>query len=103
VVTPAARRQAVSHACRVHGVSERRACQVLGVDRSSMRYRSRRQGDAIARQRIRDDRHLSNGNGGQLFTHCVTEPRPLFHQSPPLLEQITARICGPHLVRRDGR
>jgi putative transposase len=54
VVTPAARRQAVAHACALHAVSERRACEVLGVDRSSMRYRCRRAGDAAARLRIRE-------------------------------------------------
>jgi len=53
-VTPAARRQAVTHACAVHEVSERRACEVLGVDRSSMRYRSRRGCDAAVRLRIRE-------------------------------------------------
>ena len=42
VVTPAARRQAVAHVRAAHEVSERRACEALGVDRSSMRYRSRR-------------------------------------------------------------
>ena len=54
MVTPAARRQAVAHACTVHGVSERRACDVIGVDRSSMRYRSRRGCDAVVRLRIRE-------------------------------------------------
>ena len=54
MVTPAAQRQAVAHACAVHEVSERRACQAMGVDRSSMRYRSRRAGDAAVRLRIRE-------------------------------------------------
>jgi len=54
VVTPAARRQAVAQACAVHEVSERRACQVMGFDRSSMRYRGRRAGDASVRLRIRE-------------------------------------------------
>ena len=53
MVTPAAKRQAVAHACAVHGVSERRACRTLGVDRASMRYRSRRAGDGAVRLRIR--------------------------------------------------
>src|SRR5215510_13739437 len=53
VVTPAAKRQAVAHACAVHGVSERRACRILGVDRASMRYRSSRAGDTDVRLRIR--------------------------------------------------
>ena len=54
MVTPAAKRQAVAHACAVHEVSERRACQTLGVDRSSMRYSTRRAGDADVRLRIRE-------------------------------------------------
>ena len=53
-MTPAAQRQAVAHACAVHEVSERRACQTMGVDRSSMRYRRRRAGDAAERLRIRE-------------------------------------------------
>ena len=40
--------------CAVHEVSERRACQVLCVDRSTMRYRSRRPDDAAHRLRIRE-------------------------------------------------
>ena len=52
MVRPAARREAVAHACTQHGVSERRACKVMGVDRSSIRYRSRRADDAAARLRI---------------------------------------------------
>jgi putative transposase len=53
VVTPAAKRLAVAHACAVHGVSERRACKILGMDRASMRYRSRRPGETDVRLRIR--------------------------------------------------
>ena len=40
MVTPDAKRDAVAHACLVHGVSQRRACEALEVDRSSVRYRS---------------------------------------------------------------
>jgi putative transposase len=54
VVTPAAKRQAVAHACGVHGVSERRACRILGVDRASIRYRSCRAVDTDVRLRIRE-------------------------------------------------
>ena len=35
-------------------MSERRACSALGIDRSSVRYRSRRPDDAAIRQRIRE-------------------------------------------------
>ena len=54
MVTPTAKRQAVAHACVVHGVSKRRACRILGVNRSSVRYRSRRASDDAARLRIRE-------------------------------------------------
>ena len=54
MVTPAAKRQAVAHVCAEHEVSERRACQTLDVDRSTIRYRSRRPDDAEVRGRIAD-------------------------------------------------
>ena len=53
MVTPAARREAAAHLCQVHGVSQRRACQVIGVDRSSARYRIRRSDDGLIRSRLR--------------------------------------------------
>ena len=40
MVTPEARRIAVDHAHKEYGVSQRRACKALGVDRSSIRYAS---------------------------------------------------------------
>jgi putative transposase len=49
MVTPDAKRKAVVHACAEHGVSQRRACKVLNVDRSSARYRSIRPDDAELR------------------------------------------------------
>ena len=54
MVTPGARREAVAHLCQAHEVSQRRACKVLGVDRSSTRYRHRRPDDAGLRSRLRD-------------------------------------------------
>ncbi len=54
MVTPAVKREAVSHACQVHDVSERRACSILGVDRSMVRYRSRRADDTGIRERLRE-------------------------------------------------
>lgn len=53
-MTPAARRAAVSAAREVHGISERRACSILGTDRSAMRYRHRRGDDAATRQRLKE-------------------------------------------------
>ena len=53
MVTPAAKRDAVAHLQTEHEVSQRRACKVLQIDRSSVRYRSRRPDDNEARMRIR--------------------------------------------------
>jgi putative transposase len=52
MVTPVARREAAAHLGEVYGVSERRACQAIGVDRSSVRYRSRRPDDGAIRTRL---------------------------------------------------
>jgi putative transposase len=54
MVTPAAMREAVAHVVRQHGVSERRACLIVGADRSTVRYRSRRPDDASLRLRLRE-------------------------------------------------
>jgi putative transposase len=42
MVKPAARREAVGYLRQQHDVSERRACRVVGLGRSSLRYRSHR-------------------------------------------------------------
>ena len=49
MVAPDAKREAVAHVVAIHGVSQRRACEVLAVDRSGVRYRSIRPDDAVAR------------------------------------------------------
>jgi putative transposase len=54
MVTPVARREAVAHLCGVHEVSQRRACRAIGVDRTSVRYRSRRPDDGAIRTRLRE-------------------------------------------------
>ncbi len=54
MVTPAARRSAVAHAREVFGLSERRACLIVGVSRRVVRYRSRRPDDAPIRLRLRE-------------------------------------------------
>jgi putative transposase len=53
VVTPDAKREAVAHLCDAHGVSQRRACDVLQVDRSTVRYRSKSPDDAELREAIK--------------------------------------------------
>jgi putative transposase len=44
----------VAYAQEVHGISQRRACLLLGADRTSIRYRVRRPDDAPVRARLRE-------------------------------------------------
>ena len=53
MVAPDVKRRIVAHACVEHCVSQRRACSVLGVDRSSIRYRSRRPEDNHIREAMK--------------------------------------------------
>ena len=53
-MTPAAKREAVARLQAVLGMSERRACRVIGADRKSMRYRSQREDDADLRLKLRE-------------------------------------------------
>jgi putative transposase len=52
-VTPAARREAVAYLRRVFEISERRACQVIGADRTSVRYQGVRPDDGMLRERLK--------------------------------------------------
>jgi putative transposase len=53
VVTPAARREAAAHLRSVYEMSERRACRVLGFDRTSVRYQATRPDDGELRARLK--------------------------------------------------
>jgi putative transposase len=54
MVTPGARREAVAYARAHHGLSERRACAVVGVSRRVVRYRSTKPDDAPLRRRLQE-------------------------------------------------
>ncbi len=54
MVTPAARREAVAHPEESYEMSERRACSLIGADRSSVRYRHRRPDDTELREELRE-------------------------------------------------
>ncbi|MCW2396637.1 putative transposase [Sphingobium sp. B8D3C] len=54
MVTPGAKLEAVAHAREYHGLSERRACNLVGVSRRVIRYRSLRPDDGPLRQRLRE-------------------------------------------------
>lgn len=51
---PSRRRPVVEYLCGGYGVSERRACQVARVPRSTRRYRSSKDAQTALRQRIRE-------------------------------------------------
>lgn len=53
MVTPAVRREAVTHLMQDFQVSERRACKVLGADRRMVRYASRRPDNGPVRGRMK--------------------------------------------------
>ena len=51
---PAQRRAAVSYLQERCGLSQRRACRLVGAGRSTVRYRSRRREDGVVRRRLRE-------------------------------------------------
>jgi putative transposase len=53
MVTPAARREAAAHLRSAHEMSERRASEVIGANRGSIRYRAMRPDDGPLRERLR--------------------------------------------------
>jgi putative transposase len=57
MVGPAACREACVHLQAVFGMSERRACRLIGIDRTSVRYRPRRPTDTALRERLRQLAH----------------------------------------------
>lgn len=54
MVGPAAKRDAVAHLRAVMALSERRACQIVAVDRKTIRYVSKRPADEPLRERLRE-------------------------------------------------
>ena len=57
MVTPAAEREAVAHLKSEHGMSERRACQLLQCCRMTVRYASVRVDDTMLRDRMKAIAH----------------------------------------------
>ena len=53
MVTPAARREAALHLQAAFEMSERRACRVIEIDRTSVRYQATRPDDAELRERLK--------------------------------------------------
>jgi putative transposase len=57
MVTPAAHRKAADYLQSTYEMSERRACRVLGVDRTTIRYQSTRPSDEALRERLKSLAH----------------------------------------------
>ena len=54
MVGPVAKREAVAHLQAAMGLSERRACCIVGADRKMVRYQSRRPPDTELRGQLRE-------------------------------------------------
>jgi len=54
MVRPVVKREAVAHLQARLGLSERRACKIVGADRKMIRYRSCRPADTELRGKLRD-------------------------------------------------
>lgn len=54
MVTPVAKRQADAHLVEGYGISERRACRMIGSCRMTIRYEAIRQDDPVLRERLKD-------------------------------------------------
>lgn len=77
MVGPAVKRAAVAHLQAVMGLSERRACSIVGADRAMVRYRSCRPPDAALRARLRDLAHARRRFGyRRLFILLRREGEP---------------------------
>ncbi|MGO4440929.1 hypothetical protein [Rhizobium sp. RAF56] len=75
MVTPDVKRDAVAHACKQHRVSQRRACEVLSIDRSSVRYLSVRPDDADIREAMKAV--ASNDDGEKVPIGIMNAKQPL--------------------------
>ena len=99
------KRNAVAHFCMQHGVSQRRACEVLSIDRSNVRYRSVRPDDADIREAMKlvaSERrrfgyrriHVMLDRQGIVMN--LKKLRRLYRE-----EKLTVRKCGDLHYRRD--
>jgi putative transposase len=86
-VTPDAKQDTVSYATEIGGLSERRACQLVGVSRLVACYEPARLGDAALRVRLRDlagERRIGHRRLGDLSGN---EDITLNHRKPPWIHR----------------
>ena len=85
MVTPAARREAASYLGRVYEVSQRRACQVIGMERSSICYRGRRPKAGLIRSRLREIAALRRRFGYRRLHILLQREGVVLNPQPTLL------------------
>jgi phospholipid methyltransferase len=81
-LTPRARRAAARHVMEHHGLSERRATGLLAVDRSTMRYASKRPSDAPERALLKGLAAERRRFGYAASTIQVEERQPVVSTGP---------------------
>ena len=104
MVTPAAKRKAVVHLCDQHGVSQRRACDVLEIYRSSVWHRSIRPDDTELRKAMKDVAAERRRFGYRRF-HIMLERQGIGNASNVVLgaevngfvESFVHRPCSPRI------
>lgn len=80
------------------GLSERRVCRLLALDRNTLRYRSRRQDDAVLRTRIREIAETKRRYGcPRIYVRLRREGWPVNHKK---VERLYYRDEGLSLRRR---
>jgi len=113
MVTPAARQEAVAHLRASLEVSERRACNIVAADRSSVRYRSRRPDAAALRARLSCWQKMVTPASQQHMQPAIAEPpaqiRQLSHvddrqhpEAAPAGQLIVHEVRRPAAVRPLG-
>ena len=100
MVTPVARRIAAAHLRQTYAVSQRRACRVIGADRTSIRYCRRRPDDTAIRLRLRE-LAASRRRFGYRRLHVLLE-REGTHLNHKRLRRLYAEERL-HVRRRGGR
>lgn len=73
MVGPAAKREAVAHLRSAFEMSERRACAVVAMDRTMIRYRSTRPDDTALRDRLRGLTRSAAGSAIDGYSSCCGE------------------------------
>ncbi len=75
MVTPAAHREAAGYLQSTWEMSERRACRVIGIDRTSVRYQATRPDDGALRERGHTDRRRLNPTSHEAAASCHGQAR----------------------------